>query len=396
MNKKKVYVTHGNGPFINAVNALSALDIGFIKGKSVLVKPNLGRIAKPGRGVNTHPDAIAGVLEVLKDSRCSRIAIGESPILGVNTLTAFKISGVDSIAEHYGCELIDMDAIKPVTKRIPNARIVNSTKVCAPVLEFDYLLSLPVAKCHMHTGVSLSIKNMKGCLWRKEKVKYHQLEYAEGKTFPEKTLDSAISDLATILLPDITVVDGSIGMEGLGPSGGDSIKSDFAVSSLDPMGADVVSCTMMGIDPAEVVHLRLVSERMKFSLNLADYEVSPGNFKEFAVPFKRPPKEIAIEYPDVKLCDKESCSACLSTVMFFLKRFKVDMRQYLLDDGIFHLAIGKGITSNTTKKGSILVGNCTRNAKGKGIFVPGCPPVASQIYKAITGNDPAENEPDVI
>lgn len=356
----------------------------------------MGRISKPGRGVNTHPDAIAGVLEVLKDCGCSRIAIGESPILGVNTLNAFKISGVDSIAEHYGCELIDMDAIKPVTKRIPNARIVNSTKICAPVLEFDYLLSLPVAKCHMHTGVSLSIKNMKGCLWRREKVKYHQLEYAEGKTFPEKTLDTAISDLATILLPDITVVDGSIGMEGLGPSGGDPIKSDFAVSSLDPMGADVVGCAMMGIDPAEVVHLRLVSERLNFSINLSDYEVSPDNFKEHAVSFKRPPKEIAIEYPDVRLSDKESCSACLSTVMFFLKRFKVDMRQYLLDDGMLHLAIGKGITSDTIKKGAILIGNCTKNAKTSGIFVPGCPPVASQIYRSITGTDPAENEPDVI
>jgi hypothetical protein len=153
---------------------------------------------------------------------------------------------------------------------------------------------------------------------------------------------------------------------------------------------------MMGIDPAEVVHLRLVSKRLNYSINLSDYEVSPGNFKELAVSFKRPPKEIAIQYPDVKLSDKESCSACLSTVMFFLKRFKVDMRQYLLDDGMLHLAVGKGITPDMIKKGAVLIGNCTRKAKNSGIFVPGCPPVASQIYRAITGTDPVENEPDVI
>ncbi len=395
MNKKQVFITRGQGPLLNAKNALSQLDLSFLKNKSVLVKPNFGRKVQAGIGINTHPEAIRGVLEVLKDCGCSRIAIGESPILGVKVEKVYEESGVDRMAADYGCELIAMDNINPVVKTIPDARLVESTKICAPVLEYDCILSLPVAKCHMHTGVSLGIKNMKGCLWRKEKVRYHQLEYAEGKTYPEKTLDTAISDLATILLPDITVLDGYMGMEGLGPSGGDSIVGDFAVASLDPMGADIVGCAMMGIDPAEVVHLRLTAERMGFSIHLEDYDISPANFKDFALNFKRPPTEIAIEYPDVKLYDIESCSACLSSVMFFLKRFKTDMSQYLQDDGKLHLAIGKGITCDNVKKGSILIGNCTRKAKEAGIFVPGCPPVATQIYKGITGHDPDENEPDV-
>jgi len=395
MNKKQVNITHGQGPFLNAKNALASLDLTFLKNKSVLVKPNLGRKVQPGRGVNTHPEAIRGVLDVLKDSGCSKIAIGESPILGVKVETVYKTFGVDQMAADYGCELIAMDNIPPVVKTIPGARVVESTKICAPVLEYDYLLSLPVAKCHMHTGVSLSIKNMKGCLWRKEKVRYHQLEYADGKTYPEKTLDTAISDLATILLPDITVLDGYMGMEGLGPSGGDPVLGDFALASLDPLGADIAGCLMMGIDPADVVHLRLTAERMGFSLHPEDYDITPANFREFALNFKRPPTEIAIEYPDVRLYDIESCSACLSTTMFFLKRFKTDMSQYLQDDGKLHLAIGKGITCDNIKKGTILIGNCARKAKEAGVFVPGCPPVATQIYKAITGSDPEENEPDI-
>ena len=395
MGKKQVFITHGRGPFLNAKDALSALDLGFLKNKTVLVKPNLGRKVQPGRGINTHPEAIRAVLEVLKDCGCSKIAIGESPILGVNVETVYKAFGVDRMASDYGCELIAMDNIEPVVKTIPGARLVESTKICAPVLEYDCLLSLPVAKCHMHTGVSLSIKNMKGCLWRKEKVRYHQLEYAESRVFPEKTLDTAISDLATILLPDITVLDGFMGMEGLGPSGGDPVLGDFALASLDAMGADVAGCLMMGIDPADVVHLRLTAERMGFSLRPEDYNIQPENFKEYALNFKRPPTEIAIEYPDVQLYDIESCSACLSSTMFFLKRFKTDMSQYLLDDGKLHLAIGKGITGDHIKKGTILIGNCARKAKEAGVFVPGCPPVATQIYRAITGNDPEENEPDV-
>ena len=289
-------------------------------------------------------------------------------------------------------ELIDFDSTPPVKKDIPNFRVLENTKICSAVCETDFLISLPVAKTHMHTGVTLGIKNMKGCLYRHEKVRYHQLEY-KGKKFPEKTLDSAISDLATILLPDLTVVDGYIGMEGLGPSGGDPIKSNFAVASQNPMAADIYACILMGIDPVTIPHLRLVSKRNKLSLKLSSYSVFPADFEKFIYPFKRPPENITVEYENVVVYDCESCSSCLSTLMFFLKRFKDDMSPYLLDDGKFHIAIGKGIKN--TKKGTVFLGNCTRNMKDHGIYVPGCPPVPTRIYEAITGREPKENEPEV-
>jgi len=31
-------------------------------------------------------------------------------------------------------------------------------------------------------------------------------------------------------------------MQGLGPSGGESVESDFALASLHPLGADVIAC----------------------------------------------------------------------------------------------------------------------------------------------------------
>jgi uncharacterized protein (DUF362 family) len=397
MNKdNKVIVTHGNGPFENIKEALSSLDLKFLKGKSVLIKPNIGRsTSKSKKGINTHPQAIAGVIEVLQEVKVKKIAIGESPIVGVKTLEAFEKAGVTDIAKKYNCELIDLDKEKPVIKSIPKSRVVSSTKICSRIFEFDYILSLPVAKMHMHTGVTLGIKNMKGCLYKREKVRYHQLEYRKKDKFEEMTLDSAISDLATILLPDITVIDGYIGMEGLGPSGGEPIKSDFAVASLNSLGADTIGCIMMGLDPREIPHLRLISERLDLSIEPDNYDVVPDNYKNYLTKYKKPPQEISIEYPDVVLCDKESCSACLSTVMFFLKRFKTDMSQYLSDDNKLRLAIGKGLTEKDINDGTILIGNCTSNFSKKGIFIPGCPPVPTRIYKAITGKEPDENEPEI-
>lgn len=390
--KPIVSIAGKNGPFENVKNVLKQIDLSEFKGKSILIKPNIGRAAKPEQGYNTHPLAIAALIEVFMELGVPDIAIGESPLVGIDTFEAFERAGVTEIAQKYKVGLIDLDEVKPVIKEIPNARVVGSTKVCSAIYDYDVLVSVPVAKTHMHTGVTLGIKNMKGCLYRHEKVRYHQLEYMD-KEYPEKTLDSAISDLATILLPNLTVVDGYIGMEGLGPSGGERIKSDFAVASKHPLGADIYACMMMGINPAEIPHLRLVSERNGLSINPKHYNIVPDNFKKYIFPYKRPPENISVKYDKVKVYEKDACSACLSTLMLFLRRFKDDMEPYLLNDGLFHIGIGKGIEN--PKEGTVFVGNCTRMHKEKGIFVKGCPPVPTRIYEAITGVEPDENEPEV-
>ena len=393
MNHKELVSISGKaGAFENVKEALGRLDLSYVKGKTVLIKPNMGRSASIGKGYNTHPDTISAVVEVMHDAGASEIAIGESPLVGIETMEAFTKGGVLDIAEKYKLNLIDFDAHKPVKKEITGGRCLESTKICSPVYEYDILVSVPVAKTHMHTGVTLGIKNMKGCLFRHEKVRYHQVEYLDEE-YPEKTLDSAISDLASALLPDLTVIDGYIGMEGLGPSGGDAIKSDFCIASWHPMGADIYGCLLMGLDPKEIPHLRLISERCGLSLDPESYKVVPGDFSEYIVPFRKPPTNISLEFENIKIYDKESCSACLSTLMLFLRRFKDDMTQYVLHDGKFHIAIGKGV--GDAVEGTVFIGNCTRFMKDKGIVVKGCPPVPTRIYEAITGKEPDENEPEV-
>lgn len=391
----RVFAAFDQGAFRNTQQVFESLDPACYRGRSVLIKPNAGRIASPGKGINTHPEAVAAVVETLLDGGAARVAIGESPILGVDTMEAFQRSGIVTVARRYNIPLIDMDAEPPLEKVVPHGRILDKTRVCKAVAEFELLLSLPVAKCHMHTGVSLGIKNLKGCLYRREKVRYHQLEYREGQTFPEKTLDSAISDLATILLPDITVVDGFIGMEGLGPSGGEAVESNFAVAAAHPLGADVVAAQLMGLDPGAIVHLRLVAERLDLPLPADAYQVTPADYLNQARSFLQPPRELSIEYPDVALCDRESCSACLSTVMLFLKRFRNDMRQYLPEGEILRLAIGKGVPAGGEGPGTVFIGNCAKQAAAGGIFVAGCPPVPTRIYREITGREPPVNEPEV-
>jgi hypothetical protein len=137
----------------------------------------------------------------------------------------------------------------------------------------------------------------------------------------------------------------------------------------------------------------LVSERCNLPLQLNAYKVHPEKYTEFISQYKVPPTNISVEFENIKIYDKESCSACQSTLMLFLRRFKDDMTPYVLHDGKFHIAIGKGV--DDAIEGTLFVGNCTRFMKDKGVVVKGCPPVPTRIYEAITGREPDENEPEV-
>jgi hypothetical protein len=146
----------------------------------------------------------------------------------------------------------------------------------------------------------------------------------------------------------------------------------------------------MGFDFEEIMHLRLIRDRK--ICNLDGLIVAPSDYRKFIRPFKKSPSKIDLVFPNVVVHDKGACSACLSTTLLFLKRFAAELGDYALKDGKLHIGIGKDIED--FPQGTILIGNCTSRHKKRGNFVKGCPPVASKIYKSITGAEPETNEPD--
>ena len=98
-------------------------------------------------------------------------------------------------------------------------------------------------------------KRLKGCLWRRSKVELHMLPALAGSK--DKPLDVAIADMASVLRPHLAIVDGTVGMEGLGPSAGRPKPLDAVVVSADAFAADAVACQLMGTAAEHIPHLRL-------------------------------------------------------------------------------------------------------------------------------------------
>ncbi len=388
-HKPIVAITGGSGAYENTRSALAALDLSRVTGKKVLIKPNAGRIAPPESGITTSADAVGACADAILEAGAGVVAVGESPIQGVNALEALEVSGIAGAARKRDLELIDLDEEDPTTVKFPEGSLVDELKVCGRVEKFDLVVSVPVMKTHMHTGVSLSLKNIKGTLHGREKVKLHQLSGQESGGI--KPLDTAIVDILSLLMPDLAVIDGSVGLEGLGPSAGTPKRLDAAVASWDAVAADAAACRLMGIDPLTVPHIRLAGER---GLGVADpeaIEFVPDDYEKFVSPFERPPEDLALVFPDVVIYEAGACSACVSTAMLFLQRFAGEITDYRLEDGKLHIALGKDVED--VPAGTVVIGNCAAKHAGKGPFAKGCPPVASRIYRAITGKEPKEPVP---
>lgn len=376
----RVFVEGGKGPYQNTLNALRRVPLDSAKGKRVLLKPNVGRIASPKSGVTTDPNVVAAAIDAFRAAGAVEVAIGESPITGVKTLEAFEANGTARVATDKDCPLIDMDARRYIDVSIPKGRAIRSLKLCPELLEFDVVVSIPVMKTHMHTGVTLAVKNMKGCLWRRSKVDLHMLPPIEG--CDEKPINVAITDMASVLTPHLSIIDGTVAMEGLGPSAGSPKKMDVVIVGADPFAADSVACELMGLAATDVPHLRLAAERGYGVIDLSLVNVSPDNWRDRRDPFDRPPTNLSVQFPNVTILDKNSCSACQSTLLLFLRRYGDQLFDYFPKDKPLTIAIGKG--NEEVPEGTLCVGNCAAKHKGKGIFVPGCPPVGSKILGAIS------------
>jgi len=374
-----VWVASGDDPYANARRALAQIDLSPAAGRRVLLKPNAGRIAASGSGIVTEARVVAAAIDAFQAAGAS-VAVGDSPIVGVKRLQGLQASGIEVVARERGCEVLDLDAGRPTLVALPDGRAIGTLQVCAEVQKFDLVVSIPVMKIHMHTGVTLAVKNMKGCLWRRSKVDLHMLPPVAGST--DKSLDIAIADMSAVLRPHLSIIDGSVGMEGLGPSAGTARPLGVVVVGADAFAADAVACHLMGREARDIPHLRIGAERGHGQIDLDAIDVGPPGWETRRSPFEAAPSNLSIEFPNVTVLDENSCSACQSTLLLFLKRYGDELFDYFPPGQALTVGIGKGVAE--VPPGALCIGNCMEMHRHQGVFVKGCPPVGSAIFRAIS------------
>lgn len=381
--RSRVGIRHGGDPAIMTQDLLREVVTKDFRNQSVLVKPNLGFLSNPGTGIITHYEVVRGVVRFMKEVGAHPF-IGDSCIFGVNAEEAFEKSGAKNIAREEGVDLINLDEGHPIAFDIPNPYAVEKVKISSYAVDADSIISVPVMKTHMHAIASLSIKNMKGCLHQREKMRFHHLK--EEDRFSQwhgfKTLDRAIADLSSVLYPDLVVIDGIIAMEGLGPILGEPKFLGLVLASENPIAGDISALFLMGFKSQELPHLFLTATKQTGGeLSFDDLDLDRETFLSLQSPFKRAiPEDISAKFPEFVVTSGDTCSACDATTMAFLRTYG---KNYAGDKSI-QIAMGKNLDPiKMFKERCILLGNCTAKLREMGVFLEGCPPIPSDIMRAI-------------
>lgn len=224
-----------------------------VRGKRVLLKPNLVEYSTKA-AINTHPSVIAATADTLLRFGASEVIVGDGPGHVRDSEMLIDECGLKSkLAEVGRVRFVDLnfDAVRSVT---PRGGFTSFRELWLPetVLSADVIISMPKIKTHHWAGVTLSLKNLFGCIpgnvygWPKNVLHW------EG-------IDNSIAELAATIPIHYVIADGIVAMEGNGPLHGPSRHLGCLVFADDPVAADATCCGLMGIDPNRVHHLTITA-----------------------------------------------------------------------------------------------------------------------------------------
>ena len=352
----------------------------------ILIKPNncFRHKIMPPYGMVTTSKIIDGVIQLLLEHGCKDISIGEGAIIGIldelepYTKRGFKGTGIDRVAEKHGVKLIDFNQGPFQEVDLGGVRV----QVAQAALDTDFLINIPVLKTHFQTKVSLGFKNLKGCLSKASKQKFHTTN----------RLDSLISLLNESIRSDLVIIDGIYMLE-KGPEtyAGVAYRKDLIIASTDIFECDTVGATILGIDPSQVDYLREFAERHNRHFNISAIQIVGEDIESLKEQLEwhfEPDKVLLSQSKVTGLSSPHPgqtlCSACGATLALAVSLFAKDNPE--MDFGGAELYYGLELRPDKDTRNTILYGNCAikRNKSlQNAIKIEGCPPSLTATLLAL-------------
>jgi len=255
-------------------------------GDTVIVKPNLCAPKPYDSGVITNIEVTKAVCKYLVEEMNVKTFVGDMPIVGWDPKEVYQELGIKEEVEKVGAQFLDFSEEEFIKIEIPGGKKLRSVKVLKRAFEVDGIISLPVMKNHFLTGVTLSIKNLKGLIAQDQRTKIHVLG-----------LHEPVVDLFQALKNQIkyAIVDGTYAANQVKPSGpyygpiepGEIVKMDIIIAGRDPVAVDAVTSRVMGFDPKKIKIINIAAERGLGEIEdieVVGEEAKP--FKKFKPSFK--------------------------------------------------------------------------------------------------------------
>jgi len=213
----------------------------------VFIKPNL-TFPVFRKGVMTNPECVEALVIALKDYT-DRITVGEADSGGYNRFDMDEVmarTGLKDLEKRYGIELVNLSRGPTERRSFYHGR--RQIDLDLPTLllhETALMFSAGVPKIHMNTLVSMTVKNLWGCIPQPpNRLRLHP------------HLPEVLYEMTQAFPPAMGMIDGRYGLNRSGPMEGDPVELNWLLMGDDLYGLDALCCRLMGIDPSRPYYFR--------------------------------------------------------------------------------------------------------------------------------------------
>ena len=232
-------------PFLvrETINALGGAENFVKQGEVVVVKPNIGWDRTVELAANTHPEVVKTLVQLCLEAGAKQVRIFDRTCN--DERRCYMQSGIRPALEairsdRVSIEYIDRRSFKELA--IKGGRAFDRWEFYLPVIEADRLINVPIAKHHSISRLTLGMKNLMGVIGGNRGRLHHDIA-------------ESLSDIASVIHSDLTVVDATRILTANGPQGGrlqDVRKLDTLIASPDIVAADAYAATLFGLSPTQV------------------------------------------------------------------------------------------------------------------------------------------------
>ncbi len=224
-----------------------------VRGKRVLLKPNLVETSRDHPHINTHPSLVVAAAEVFRSLGATEVRVGEGQGHRRDSRLVLDESGMGTALREARLDFVDLNHDDPV--EVPNAGEHTDFQthwLPRSVVDADLVVSMPKIKTHHWAGVTCAMKNlfgvMPGIIYGWPKNPLHQ-----------KGIPHSILDIHATVGASLAIVDGVVAMEGDGPIMGAPKDLGAILIGKSPVAVDATATRLMGLAPENIGYLAAAS-----------------------------------------------------------------------------------------------------------------------------------------
>jgi uncharacterized protein (DUF362 family) len=345
------------------------------KGGSVLLKPNLGYPEAEGLPpwtCTTDYMVLQALTEVFLEAGAKRVITADGPAHGITGEYMFEATDIKRAVEKVGGEVCALDEEEYVLRKIPEGVLLREQWIPRICLEVDAIVNVPKVKPTRVGKFTLGYKNMFGVIPEDERLPWHRI--------PEHFY--LLVDLYKILPPTLTVMDGLVIQEGLGPRFGTPVDWGVIIMGKDPVATEAVTMLAMGHEPYEQMVLPIAEKAGQGTMDPNQIEIVGSGLDSIRRYCKVAPGDYWLNSDPhiVEYCGG-ACWGCGLWIQYTPYPWEIDA------DKKYALVVGNTprLPEMFKEDEVIVLGNCALRSKrqiekacaGKGIkphFIAGCPP----------------------